>query len=90
MKTIAGKTPTTCKLRVWRELEGFDPLAGNEVNIKGTAEKIASVYGVSVDDVYNELDIDELLPCFIECVHYVNELVLSKLRDVPNASGARE
>lgn len=88
MLKIAGKLPENVKVKVWRELEGYDPLNGGDIDVEGTLEKIAMVYGLDVDVVAEELALDDLLPTYIECIKYVNDIVLSKLKNVPkNADG---
>lgn len=88
MREIAGKTPGSVKVKVWRELEGFDPLADNVIDVEGTLKRIAMVYDLPVDTVADELELNELLPLYIDCVKHVNGIVLEKLKSVPkNADG---
>ena len=51
MISINGKTPGGVKVKVWRALEGFNPLENGEINVKGTIERITMVYGISTDEV---------------------------------------
>ena len=84
MKEIAGKTPSTSlKVKVWRELEGFDPLKDGEINVEETVKKIAMVYDLPVDTVSDELELSDLLPVFIDCVKHVNGIIFEKLKTIP-------
>lgn len=83
MRKIAGKEPKNLKAKIWRELAGYDPLANDEFDFDGCVEKIALVYGVSADEVVEELDLAEVFPVFMDCIRFVNSLVLSKLDAAP-------
>lgn len=91
MYTIAGHQPKPPKVKVWRELEGFDPLKDGQINVEGTLEKIAMVYDLPVDTVAEELELADLLTCFLDCVKFVNGVVLEKLKNMPkNGEGDGE
>ena len=90
MRKIKGKLPGKLKAKIWRELAGFDPLAGGKFNFDGTVERIAQVYNVKPEDVENELTVDELFPVFLDCVGYVNSQVLKKLEMLPNAESGQK
>lgn len=89
MLTIAGKQPSDkIKAKVWRELAGYDPLAGDTFDFDGCIEKIALVYDVEPEKVTEELDISDVFPTFLECIKHVNGLVLSKLDTLPKNAEA--
>ena len=91
MLLINGKGPVPPKVKTWRELETFNPLANGNVDVEGTLQRIALVYGTDIETVAENLDLADLLPTFIECIKYVNGVVLEKLQDVPkNVEGRNE
>lgn len=83
LKPIAGKTPDKIKARVWREMTGFDPFKDDRFDFNGTVERIALFYGVTPDEVLDELDVSELFPTFVGCVKYLNSQVLRALDETP-------
>ena len=83
IREINGIKPGKVKAKVWRELQGYDPLEGDKVDFEGCINKIAMVYGTDAAFIEDNLDIDDILPTFLECVHYVNGLVFSKLSVLP-------
>lgn len=87
MITINGKTPETVTVKAWKELAGYNPIKDNRLDVSGTVDRIAMVYNVTVEDVENELNMDDLLPCFLECVTFCNELVFKKLDVIPKNAG---
>ena len=75
-------------VKLWREVNDFNPLHDNNLDVDGTVELIAKVQGKPKEEV-EELPIEELLPTFVECVRQVNALVFEKVKQVPkNADGA--
>lgn len=83
MRKICKKLPDKPKAKVWRELQGFNPLEDGKFNYNATIEKIALVYGLTVEEVEADLGLDEVLPVFLECVEYVNDFVFAKLQAIP-------
>lgn len=88
MRTIAGKKPGKIKVGVWRDLNGYDPLQDGNFDYTGLVERIAKIYGVTVEDVESELSVDELLPLWIDCVNYVNGQVFAGLDAIPKNGAA--
>ena len=90
MRKICKKLPDKPKAKVWRELQGFNPLEDGKFDYGGTITKIAMVYGLTADEVEAELGLDEVLPVFLDCIEYVNSFVFAKLQAIPkNGSGGR-
>ena len=88
---IAGKTPTTVKAGAWRKLAGYDPLDNDRFDYDGTVERIAMVYGVTVEEVEDAVNIEDVLPLYLECVRYLDDKAFSKLGNLPkNAKGGQE
>lgn len=85
MKAIKGIVPKDVKAGAWRKIAGFDPLKDNEINFDETIEKIAIVYGLTTEEVAEELTISEVLPVYLDCVRFVNDLVFSKLNQIPES-----
>lgn len=83
IRTIKGKALGKIKAKSWRELNGYDPLEGGVFDYDGLVGKIADLYGVSVDDVEDELTMDELLPLWVDIVNYINNQVFVGLDKIP-------
>lgn len=79
MLTINGKQPKDVTAEAWRKLSGFEPFHDGTVDITGTIERIAIVYGVTPEEVAAHISVSDVLPCYLDCVKLVNELVFSKL-----------
>lgn len=79
MLTIKNKKPQDIKVAVWDKISGFDPFKDEKFDLQGTIERIADVYGLTADEVAEELAVSDVLPCYLDCVKFVNGLVLSKL-----------
>lgn len=80
------------KSRVWREIT---KLQGEPESIDNWVKTVAmsfSNYGITEDDVLDNVDITELIPLAVACVHYINALVNEKLENVlvKNAGKAEE
>lgn len=88
MRPIAGKTPDKVKARTWKEFTGYDPFEGDTFDFDGTVTRIADIYGVTPEQVMDELDIDELFPVFIDCVKHINAQVLRVFKDTPKKKEA--
>lgn len=69
-------------VKLWREINTFDPLKDGNFDVDGTVYFISQVRNKSVEEVEN-MAIDDLLPEFIECVKEVNSKVFSKLDKMP-------
>lgn len=90
MIKINGKLPVAPRVRTWRELEGYNPLAGDKIDVNGCIERIALVYGLSVEEVEEHLELSDMLTCYVDCVEYVNNVIFEKLNGIPkNADGDR-
>lgn len=83
IRKIKGKELGKIKAKTWRELNGYDPLANDVFDYDGLVQKIAELYGLSVEDVEEELTMDELLPLWIEIVNYINAQVFAGLDKIP-------
>lgn len=83
MREIAGKTPDKIKARTWKEFAGYDPFKDDNFDLDGTAERIAMVYGLTAEQVLDELTVDEIFPTFLDCVHHINAQVLRTFKDTP-------
>lgn len=65
-------------VKIWKQLNTFDPMANGKFDVDGTVALVAVAQGKTVEDV-EEMPVDELLPTFLQCVHDANALVFSKL-----------
>ena len=75
-------------VKMWKDINTFDPMENGVFNVDGTVERVAMVTGKTVAEV-EEMPMNELLPTFLECVKTVNREVFAKLDVMPkNGSGA--
>ena len=85
-KPIAGKLPekANIKAKCWSLVMGFEPVNADTgmFDLPGAMRVIATVYGVSEDDVAEALTVPEVMPTVIDCVKFVNALVDDKLNTV--------
>lgn len=84
MRKIKGIVPKDVKAEAWRKISGFDPFNGERFDFDGVVERIAVVYGLSTDDIEAELSVSDILPVYMDCVKFVNDLVFSKLNQMPD------
>lgn len=75
-------------VKLWREINTFDPLnGGKDFDLDGTVDIIARVRNKTKEEV-EEMPMEELLPEFLKCVQEVNALVFKKINQMPkNGSG---
>lgn len=80
------------KSRVWREVTKLQEEAESIDNWAKTVAMSFSNYGITEDDVLDNVEITELIPLAFACVHYINALVNEKLENVlvKNAGKAEE
>ena len=72
----------------WKELITFEPIHDGLLDIDGTIKCIANVEGKTVEEIESTVEIENILPMFIDCVHKANDLVFSRLDQMPkNGSG---
>lgn len=85
-KPIAGKLPekANIKAKCWTLVMEFEPVNKDTgmFDLPGAMKVIATVYGVSEDDVAETLTVPEVMPTVIDCVRFVNALVDDKLNKV--------
>lgn len=70
------------KARVWRELMQFEEQHKNfksADSVDKHCEIIAKIFGVTTDDVLDNLDLDEVLPTYYHALNYVVAMLMSKL-----------
>lgn len=67
----------------WKDLITFEPIHDGGLDLDGTIERIAKVEGKTVEEIESSVDIEEILPMFIQCVHRANDLVFSRLDKMP-------
>lgn len=90
MTKIKGKIPTDVKAEAWIKLNGYDPFINDVFDLDGTLERIALVYGITKEDVAEDLNISDILPVYLECVKFVNSLVFSKLDKIASAGSKKK
>lgn len=83
MREIKGKVPGKIKAGTWREMNGYDPLKDGAFDYEGLVTRIAKLYGVTVEDIEADLDVEELLPIWLECINFVNGQVFAGLDKIP-------
>ena len=83
LREIAGVSPKTVKAKIWREIAGFNPLNEDGFKYGETVEKIALIYGLDVETVENEIDIDEIIPLYYQCVDFISSIVVEKIKQIP-------
>lgn len=77
-------------VKLWKDINCFEPIKGNVLDVDGTIDLIAKVKGKTIEEM-EEIDIADLLPMFLECVHEVNAKVFEKVAQLPkNGSGDSE
>lgn len=85
-KPISGKIPdkSNIKAKCWSLVMEFEPVNKDTgmFDLPGAMRVIATVYGVSEDDVAEALTVPEVMPVVIDCVKLVNALVDDKLNTV--------
>lgn len=85
-KPIAGQIPVkeNIKAKCWSLVMEFEPVNKETgmFDLPGAMKVIATVYGVSEDDVAEALTVPEVMPVVIDCVKLVNALVDDKLNTV--------
>ncbi len=84
MREIKGKMPISVKARVWRE---FEACKGSD--IPEVARLIGEVYGLTADEILDEVELEDLAPLYIECYRYIIDLYNKKLGTIPNAESGR-
>lgn len=67
----------------WKDLITFEPIHDGGLDLDGTIERIAKVEGKTVEEIESSVDIEEILPMFIQCVHRANDLVFARLDKMP-------
>ena len=70
------------KSRVWREVTKLQEEAESIDNWVKTVAMSFSNYGITEDDVLDNVEVTELIPLAFACVHYINALVNEKLENV--------
>ena len=65
-------------VKLWKDINCFEPIKGNVLDVDGTIDLIAKVKGKTIEEM-EEIDIADLLPMFLECVHEVNAKVFEKV-----------
>lgn len=74
-------------VKVWKDINSFEPIVNDMLDVDGTVKRIAAVRGKTVEEI-EEMPIDELLPEFLRCVNETNRAVFAKLNKMPkNADG---
>jgi len=74
-------------VKLWKDINAFEPIKGNVLDVDGTIDLIARVKGKTIEEM-EEIDIADLLPLFLECVHDVNAKVFEKISQMPkNGNG---
>ena len=69
-------------VKIWREMNNFDPLANGKFDIDNTIKYISIVRGKTADEV-EQMPADELLPEFLKCLREINNSVFAKLDQMP-------
>lgn len=64
------------KAKIWRDLTTGD---GDRITIPKMVGVIAEAFGVSSDEVENGLNVEDVLPIYLEVNAYVMALITSKL-----------
>lgn len=70
------------KARAWRELMQFEEQHKNfksAESVEKHCEIIAKLFGVTTDDVLDNLDLDDVLPTYYRVLNYVVAILTSKL-----------
>lgn len=74
-------------VKMWKDINAFDPMAGGKLDVDGTVKHIANVREKSIEEI-EAMPMENLLPEFLECVHIVNNTVFAKINQMPkNAAG---
>lgn len=91
MRKIAGKEPLTrVKARVWREFAKFNEKSAlewldNEDGLVDLAGCIGQVYGLTAEEVLDDLAVDEIMPVYGDCWTYLLDMITGRLPK--NATG---
>lgn len=80
MREIKGKTPISPKAKVWRDFEAYKGTDVNEI-----ARLIGEIYGLTAEEILEEVDIVDLAPLYLDCYKYIIDLYNRKLGTIPNA-----
>jgi len=70
-------------VKQWKELNNFEPIKDDILDIDGTIAMIAMVRGKDTAEIEENTAVDELLPEFLACVREVNGSVFAKLNQLP-------
>lgn len=90
MIAIKGKIPKDVKAEAWRRIGGFDPFHDGSFDMDGVVERIAVVYDLTTEEVLENLNISDILPCYLDCVKFVNGLVFSKLDKIASSGSKKK
>lgn len=90
MREICGKKPGSIKAVCWRKMAGFDPLSGDKFDFNGALERIALIYGLTTEQVEEDLELADVLPVYLDCVGFVNDCVFSRLNELSDHGKKKE
>lgn len=82
--TIDGKRleMQTPKARFWRELIKFEEERKNltvESFCDEHAKILAAAFGVTADEIFDNLDVDEIMPTYVDVLMYTMGLLTAKM-----------